>query len=131
MVNSRSYISSKGAASINQARRNIVATKVALQEPTFVLVLSRFDPDIEDNVDVDPQTDVAFKIERKSLGTNEVQDGAKASYLQVTLDKVMPFDVQVRDTAKIEDTVFTITLVLPERSGVIRAIGEADTGGRR
>jgi hypothetical protein len=123
-----SYLSQADADDINQVRRDILATKLTLQEPALTVILQRYDPIIDQITHLPPMTDVYVRIDRKQgreIPTDSTETMRQTGYLQ----REVPFPVQVDDTLTLDNGwICTVSQVQPERAGMIRADLRIDTG---
>jgi hypothetical protein len=127
MAAGQSYLSGADVDDLSQVRRDMLATKIAMQDPAVLLTLARQNH-IGIYVELSP-VEVLLRIEDEGSGTTIASDTAVSGHISGYVEKEAPFDVQVRDTFKMTNGWSGhITSVPAEQSGIQRAYFTGTTG---
>jgi len=95
-----SYLTATDAEGIRQAKRDALATSIALRGAVSV-VLSRYDESAGAAVSLSPQMVLVTFANRESSETSNL--GATATYRDGTFRKEVPFDVAVGDVFRLSN----------------------------
>lgn len=121
-----SYLTNAQADDIRQAKRDILATKLAIREPVS-LVLSRYNDAAGAYVTLPAQGVLLTYTDRHLDESGSL--GAQATYVDGEFRKELPFDVAVADTFKLSNgQAGGITAVLLPSAGIQRATFTVDVG---
>jgi len=127
MVLGKSYLTPPIAKTVNQARRNITATKIALQEPNVEIEIYRNVAGVDSILA--PQI-VALKLNTDALSNaDSSSDSVTARTLTGTVQNEL-LDIKPGDRFRIDNRWWAyVTAVRPSRAGVIIADIRVDAGG--
>lgn len=130
MAAGRSYLTDADVGVVDQARRDILATRIAMQHDVSVVIKRQ-----QSNgtfTDLSPVTVDLRIAEAGVVPATAVNDAAASSIVRGRLRKELPFDVRAGDRFVTPDGwVAAVTLVETHPAGIATAWFEVNTGATR